>query len=105
METITSIITWYGEYWATNVPDFADWAFIYAWLAGASAVTAIVTLIFVIFNREAGAKSAALIGQQVLVLGVPLIWGQANALYGGGEATAMLESIIATAPQLASVLM
>ena len=41
METITSIITWYGEYWATNVPDFADWAFIYAWLAGASAVTAI----------------------------------------------------------------
>lgn len=107
METIMSLIEWYSEYWSSNVPDFADWAFIYAWLAGASAVTAIVTLIFVIFQREAGAKSAALIGQQVLVLGIPIIWGTAAGLTGEGEqaATAIQTALVTFASQTPHLLM
>ena len=107
MNSILSIVEWYTEHFATNVPDFAQYDFVYGWLAAMSGVVAILTLVFVIFKREAGATSATMIGQHLLVLGVPFMIGSISGLYGEGAAEGASlfgQQVIASAAWLVTLL-
>lgn len=103
MNTILSIVEWYMNHFATNVPDFAQYDFVYGWLAAMSGVVALLTLVFVIFKREAGATSASLIGQHILVLGIPFIIGSVSGIYNGPPPAAALWGTKVVAALLISV--
>ena len=83
IDLLLKIVDYYTTHLSNNLPDYADYAIFYGWLAGASAVTAIITLIAALFRREAGKSAAAAIGQHMLVWGIPFflqaileLWGQ-----------------------------
>lgn len=71
MNFILGIQAFYENYYLNNATAYTEWAAIYGWLAAASAVAAIVTLIFVFFRREQARAFAGLIAQHVLVIAVP----------------------------------
>ena len=72
MTSLTQLVTWYSAHFADNVIEYADFAPMYGWLAAASAIVALLTVMFTFFRREAGRAAALAVGQHFLVWGFPL---------------------------------
>ena len=92
---LLNIVQWYTDYFATQVPAWEGFAFIYAWLAVASLATLLFAVVTVIFKREAGATTAALVGQHVLVYAVPYLIAGILPFIDGGTTAAVLGGGIA----------
>ena len=86
---IVTIVEYYSTHFAENVVEFAAWAPIYGWIGAVSALAAVLTFLFVVFRREAGAVAVSAIVQHAVVWSVPFIWGALAPLLGlGGVAPA-----------------
>lgn len=84
---ILEMVASQSDRFAELVPDWSALGFVYGWVYVFSLLTAVITLIFVVFRRESGAVSASLIVQWVGVWAIPLIVSSFLAL-GGDDATA-----------------
>jgi len=71
MNFVLRLQAFYENYFASNATAYTEWAVLYGWLAASSLVVALTTLFFVFFRREQARAFAGLIGQHVLILGVP----------------------------------
>ena len=106
MDYVLLVVEWYTTHFADNVVNLSDYAFIYGWLAGISGIVAIAALIAMLAGYERGIPSISLAGQHLLVLGIPLIWGQVVGVLSTGSGTTahLLPAIAAQATQLASLI-
>ena len=68
-------LQFYETLWAEQIVQFADFGIVYAWLAVASLVVAILGLIFTLLRRADGIQSAGLIGQQIFIYAAPYLLG------------------------------
>ena len=88
MDYVLLVVEWYTTHFADNVVNLSDYAFIYGWLAGISGIVAIAALIAMLAGYERGIPSISLAGQHLLVLGIPLIWGQVVGVLSTSSTTA-----------------
>ena len=88
MDYVLLIVEWYTTHFASNVVNLADYGFIYGWLAGISGIVAVAAFIAMLAGYERGIPSISLAGQHLLVLGIPLIWGQVVDVLSTGATTA-----------------
>ena len=84
IDLLLKIVDYYTTHLSNTLPAYADYAIFYGWLAGASAVTAIITLVAVLLRREAGKGAAVAVGQHMLVWGSPFLLQAALDLWGQG---------------------
>ncbi len=68
---VLRIQAFYEAHYLNNATAYTEWAAFYGWLAAASLIAALITLVFVLFRREQARAFAGLIAQHILVIGVP----------------------------------
>ncbi|HFC12078.1 MAG TPA: hypothetical protein ENJ56_04480 [Anaerolineae bacterium] len=73
MQFILGIQAKYAAYFNANAGAYNEFAPLYGWVAAASLAVLLVTLIFVFFRREQARVFAGMLGQHVLVMGIPWV--------------------------------
>ncbi len=79
---VLTIVDWYGTHWANQLPVWADFSFIYAWVAIPSLIIAVFGLLAMLFRREGGIAVGTAIAQHILVWGAPFLVAGVAALLG-----------------------
>lgn len=73
LDRLLGIVAWYSQHWIANGSG-AEIAPFYGWLATASFVVLLVTIIGALLGKVRGGDGIRLVGQHVLVLGLPYLW-------------------------------
>ena len=83
IDTLLRLQAFYANHYTINSTVWPEAAELYGWLAAASLIVALITLVFVLFRREQARNFAGLVGQHVLVIGVPWLLAPLAATIGG----------------------
>lgn len=83
LQLILGLQSFYETLYTENAALFIEWAALYGWFATASLTVALVTLPFVFLRREQVRTFAILIGQHVIVIGIPWLIQPISDLISG----------------------
>ena len=86
IDLLLQIVDYYTTHFSTNLVDYTDYAIFYGWMAGASAVTALITLITVLTRRDSGQSLRGGGRATCTGLGLPLFGADCFGFMGAGIA-------------------
>lgn len=78
---LLTLQSFYENHFEANATTWTEAAAFYGWFATASLIVALVTLPFVILRREQARNFAVLVGQHVLIIGIPWFIAPLAALF------------------------